>query len=733
MEIMKKILLYSFLPLLILMPLISSAQTTSTTIGTCTGEIRTDIVAAQACVDKAVAQGTALGYQMSCKVETVSFLGFVDPNSGKTYYLNGDCTVNGSTGHGAYLLAGFTAAAGSNAIIQSVNPGWDILKTELGYEKAATQCGGAPYGSVVNGVSVYSCTAPAGTIPAQAPLGSTKIAGSTSGTDILTYSRTALLNSLTSLYQKLLSTYKNTYGIDLQSLITGGTTSSGSSTGTGVTNPNSQCYVFTQTLQNNSTGTEVFALTYALKHEGFLTQTTYVFDTTVMVAVKRFQEAHATEILNILGLTQGTGVVGPKTREYLNSKCIVPASVITTEPVTPTTPTACTVPSATAQKTGKYAYTFTKNSSGTYSISLNNPAYSTPSDPYYVPANFSFTAPNALDLNRQNQGKFNYLQSLPGTAAGNTEYANLFGSFNNAYYDWDIMINKLNSTVCPTSTSPIVPPVSTQTATAGTRYIKVSVADWNALPLALREIVVYGPNNTIIKPTTISATNFDVAGYQPPLNLLDGNENTIWRATKTTSTCVDGRSPCEVDGDLQVITLDLGQVYAVSRIAVMNYGLTDTRVFVIEVSTNGSTYAQIAEVRAQANAPIADKSVVNGYVTSASSVGPSFSPSVTPLTTISPVLTSEPNKQCYVFSGFLRLGSTGEDVKALTTQLKKEGFVSEVTAFFDQTVEIGVKRFQEAHAKEILVPNGITQGTGLVFGKTIDYLNSICVDYKTYN
>ncbi len=432
---MKKILLFGFLMVWMCAPSLSNAQSTT---GTCTGEIRTDPVAAQDCVNKAIAQGEALGYDMSCKVEQLGLAGFVDPTSGKDYILNGVCTVNGSTGHGAYLLAGFTAAPGSNAIIQSVNPGWDILKTELAYGKAFAQCGGkAPY--YVNGA--YTCTAPEGALPVPASsVGSTKNQES-SAADVTTRASSALLSALNSLYANLVNTYKNTYGIDIGSFVTRRATSS-ETNGTNINiTSNSQCYSFSNNLSFGNSGNDVFALSYALKQGGFLNQTTSTFDSTVMTAVKRFQEAHATEILSILGLTQGTGVVGEKTRAYLNSACIVPASAIVT--TTQTSTSSCSAPRS-GMKNGKYVYMFKKNSDNTWTVTLNNLAYSTPSDPYYVPPLFSFTATNALDLNRQNQGKFNYLQSLPGTAGGNTEYANLFGSFNNAYYDWDALTKPCN-------------------------------------------------------------------------------------------------------------------------------------------------------------------------------------------------------------------------------------------------------------------------------------------------
>lgn len=603
---MKKILSYLCIGLFALLPFAVDAQSTGTL---CTGDIRVDLASAQDCAAKATAQGQALGYTMSCKVEQLGLGGFTDPTSGKDYILNTVCSVNGSEGHGAQLLVGWVASPDSNAIVRSINPGWDILKTELGYESAFNQCGGkAPYASVVNGVNVYSCTAPvAGAVPVSpSSIESTKATGTVSGTAIANQTQQAIFASITKMVQNILRGYDDyTKGV-LGFTVTGAAGSSSSPTAS------SQCYMFTRTLQNNDSGKDVFALTYALKQAGLLSQTSSTFDTTVMTAVKRFQELHSTEILSMLGLTQGTGVVADKTRAYLNSNCLVPSYIVentTNVPVTPTTPSSCTAV-RTGIKNGKYQYTFSKNTTGTWTVTLNNPAYKTSADPYYVPANYSFTATDALDLNRQNQGKFNYLQTLPGTAEGNTEYANLFGSFNNAYYDWDAMTK---DAVCTTATTPtpVTPiPVVTQTSSNQARYVRVSVNDWDTLPLALREIVVQGQNNTIIKPVSVSATDFDVLGYQPASNVIDGNENTIWRATKTSG------------NDLQVITLNLGSLVAVDRIKVVNYGFTDTRVFTIEISTDGNTYRSIAEVRARENAPIADKGVVWGVVTAPGSMGP---------------------------------------------------------------------------------------------------------------
>jgi len=445
--------------------------------------------------------------------------------------------------------------------------------------------------------------------------GSGTSTNTSSGLQLANQAQQSIFSSIYQSFQTLLSNY-NQYAQSTLGFSLANTSSSG-------TSATSQCFVFTRNLSYGDVGNDVRALTYALKQENLLSDMTSNFDANVMTAVKRFQEAHATEILTVLGLTQGTGVVGEKTRAYLNSKCIVPsyivANPVTPSPTTPPPTNATTTPNTCAttafvsnQKTGVYKYTFIKNTDGTYKVQLNNPAYGSVGDKYYVAPNFSFNAPNALDLNRQNQGWFNYLSSLPGTAEGNTFYQNMFGSFNNAYYDWDAMTSQLNAKIaaCGTTSPSTTPPPTAPVSTNVIRYIKVSVADWDTLPLALREITILGPNNTIIKPKTVSATDFNVLAYTTPANLSDGNENTVWMANKTTGE------------DLQVITYDLGQAVAVDRVKIMNYGLTDTRVFVIEVSADGSTYKKIAEVRAQTNTPIADKGIVWGVLSAADLVGP---------------------------------------------------------------------------------------------------------------
>ncbi len=595
---MKKIIKYILLVVLFVFPFVSHAAT-------CTGDLRTDLTAAQQCANLAESQGSNLGYTIDCKVDQLGLGGFTDPTSGKDYILNTACSVNGSAyEYGAYLLAGFTAASTSNAIVSNVNPGWDTLKTELQYENAFNQCGGqAPY--YINGA--YTCTAPAGTQTATPPTSSTKIISS-SVDPVLANQK--MYNSIFSINKQLVSNILDGYTAAAKTMLT--------STATATTTK-SQCYVFNKNLQTGDSGPDVLALTYVLKKEGFISMNKDLFTTEVAGAVKKFQEAHASAILTPIGLTQGTGFVGTRTRDYLNINCLAPTTITKDislpPPPPPSSNTCATTASVSNQKTGVYKYTFTKNTDATYKVQLNNPAYGVVGDKYYVAANFSFNAPNALDLNRQNQGWFNYLSSLPGTAEGNTFYQNMFGSFNNAYYDWDNMTSQLNAkiatcaTTTPSTTTP--PPATTAPLSqTGIRYIKVSVADWDTLPLALREVTILGPNNTIIKPKTVSATDFNVLAYTTPANLSDGNENTLWMANKTSGE------------DLQVVTFDLGQTMSVEKVKIMNYGLTDTRVFVVEVSANDSSYQKIAEVRAQINTPIADKGIVWGIVSAAGTMGP---------------------------------------------------------------------------------------------------------------
>lgn len=545
-----------------------------TTISFCTGTetsgpCRPERIDAVAAATSALNQSRITG--QTCTAQMVGFPG-VDPNTGLSYYYNIACSggTEGGTGTTGGSTGGSTGIGGSGST---------------------------------------------GT-------GSINLGTSSTGGSISSY--ISSLNSIMNSFITLARNAQATYGVTVTGLPSYVPPTVTTGTGSAGTNHTTSCYVFTRNLSIGATGKDVGALTTQLKKEGFINEVTEVFDTKVANAVVAFQNAHKTEILTILGLSSGTGIVGEKTLAYLNSVCVNYPSGTSTGTGS-STGQSCTNWSNSGIQNGKYRYTFTKNSDATWNVTLNNPAYGLITDSYYVKANYSFKVTDKADLNRQNQGRFNYLITLPGTLEGNTEYANLFGSFNNAYYDWDNMVRTYAT--CTTGTIPqptpvLLPPSTTnQIDLSQVRYVRVSVADWDTLPLALREIVVLGNNNVVLQPKVITATDYDGIYYLPG-NLIDGNENTVWRAKKANYTCTSGSNPCEKIGDLQVVTLDLGQVMTVDRIKVVNMGLTETRVFIIEVSKDGNSYTQIAETRARIGLPILDSGVVWGMPKAATTVGP---------------------------------------------------------------------------------------------------------------
>lgn len=75
----------------------------------------------------------------------------------------------------------------------------------------------------------------------------------------------------------------------------------------------------------------------------------------------------------------------------------------------------------------------------------------------------------------------------------------------------------------------------------------------------------------------------------------------------------------------------------------------------------------------------------------------------------------------------LRQGSSGDDVKTLQQKLLEEGVYPEglITGYFGNLTKQAVIRFQEKYAAEILVPNGLTQGTGFFGPSTRKKMNEL--------
>lgn len=76
----------------------------------------------------------------------------------------------------------------------------------------------------------------------------------------------------------------------------------------------------------------------------------------------------------------------------------------------------------------------------------------------------------------------------------------------------------------------------------------------------------------------------------------------------------------------------------------------------------------------------------------------------------------------------LRFGASGDEVRLLQTWLAKDSTIYPeglVTGWFGSLTERAVKKFQEKFDKEILIPNGLSKGTGVVDKATRAKLNSL--------
>ncbi len=163
--------------------------------------------------------------------------------------------------------------------------------------------------------------------------------------------------------------------------------------------------------------------------------------------------------------------------------------------------------------------------------------------------------------------------------------------------------------------------------------------------------------------------------------------------------------------------------------------------FTVATKGNGSpgketTYfgpaTMAALVRFQKKYAITDISGVFGQLTlnkaNALSVGTSVNCSI-PISTPALMVSSSQN-----FTRNLNIGSTGADVKRLQQFLNAQGFVvaasgngsaGNETSYYGPATFDAVKRFQEKYSSEILVPNGLTKGTGFFGPSTIKKINKM--------
>jgi hypothetical protein len=95
----------------------------------------------------------------------------------------------------------------------------------------------------------------------------------------------------------------------------------------------------------------------------------------------------------------------------------------------------------------------------------------------------------------------------------------------------------------------------------------------------------------------------------------------------------------------------------------------------------------------------------------------------------------------FTFTRTLTIGSEGEDVSQLqkflnsnpATQVSTEGVGSlgNESTYFGKKTKDAVVKFQNLYAQNILIPNGLSSGTGIVGTSTLNFLNSIQTKIST--
>jgi hypothetical protein len=178
--------------------------------------------------------------------------------------------------------------------------------------------------------------------------------------------------------------------------------------------------------------------------------------------------------------TRGDGtVLGTMTFSVADNTTPIQTYTTPTNPVTivPTTPScAATATCTTIPKISNFSYIFTKVDNA-WKVTLDNAALGSPTDKYYVPANYSITAGSSADMNMQNQYRFNNSVNFPGYHDGDSFYTEMFNAYNRAFYDW----NKQTNTAVSSSTSTLANSLTVN----GLQSVTLNVGDqanyiWNS-------------------------------------------------------------------------------------------------------------------------------------------------------------------------------------------------------------------------------------------------------------
>ncbi|MCX7616259.1 MAG: sulfatase-like hydrolase/transferase [Patescibacteria group bacterium] len=124
--------------------------------------------------------------------------------------------------------------------------------------------------------------------------------------------------------------------------------------------------------------------------------------------------------------------------------------------------------------------------------------------------------------------------------------------------------------------------------------------------------------------------------------------------------------------------------------------------------------------------------VSGGFSSNSSQISLPSSKPLSPLPTSqeipSPSFLASRNK---LFSNVLRPGMRGKEVANLQTLLAKDKSIYPegiITGYFGQLTKQAVIRFQEKYAADILIPNGLAKGTGIVGPATLKKLNEVFLE-----
>jgi hypothetical protein len=220
--------------------------------------------------------------------------------------------------------------------------------------------------------------------------------------------------------------------------------------------------------------------------------------------------------------------------------------------------------------------------------------------------------------------------------------------------------------------------------------------------------------STFSQPLTVSITYTpaDVSGLQESSLVIYRWDGVIWNAL----------NGCSVDASAKTVTC-LTSGFS-------DFGLFGQPVVVVSNSSSGG---------GGGGGSSGSGSVYNAYLQQQTSCADGTKVYINagqkcPIEKIVTISNNASQKVSYTFTRNLKLGDSGKDVKQLQIFLNSQGILvakkgvgskgKENTSFGEGTKK-ALAKFQEAHAKEILKPAGLTKGTGVFSEYTRMYINSL--------